>query len=207
MAPRLIRFQYHNRIDDVSGGMVAEVPILGEQAIGSVPGVSDRAFRQSCRGLLIDAADRILLLEHRIDGGGSVWVSPGGGIEAGEDPLEALRRELFEETGLRLATAEAAPLVWVQTAPLPEMLAHGYAGVINFYFLLRVDAFEPVSGVDANAPGHPALEGIRDQRWWSLPDIAAAHHSGTLFSPRALPTLLASLLADGPPLTPIAMGL
>jgi 8-oxo-dGTP pyrophosphatase MutT (NUDIX family) len=144
--------------------------------------VNGPPLRRSCRALLIDGFGRILL-------------------------LQALRRELCEATGLRLTAADAAQLVWVQTAALPEMREHGYAGVTNCYFLIRVDAFEPASGDAANAPGHPEPEGVLDQRWWSLTDITVAHRRGAVFPPRALPTLLRSILTNDPPATPIAIGL
>jgi 8-oxo-dGTP diphosphatase len=46
-------------------------------------------------------ADRLLLTrlwEHDVDAGR--WTLPGGGMEWGEDPLDTLRRELWEECGL-----------------------------------------------------------------------------------------------------------
>lgn len=165
------------------------------------------AFRRSCRGLLIDENNRTLLLEHRISARCSVWVGPGGGIETGEEPADTLRRELFEETGFVLDPSHQAQLVWVQTAELSEMQPHSYTSVVNFYFLIRVAAFEPESGVDIAAAGHPDAEGILTRRWWSLSDITTAHHHGVLFSPRALPTLLSSLLTVGPPTTPVRVGL
>jgi 8-oxo-dGTP diphosphatase len=41
--------------------------------------------------------DRVLLIKHKRLG---TWLPAGGEIEPGETPLEAARRELFEETGL-----------------------------------------------------------------------------------------------------------
>lgn len=153
------------------------------------------------------AGGQILLAEHRIGSAGTVWVGPGGGVEAGESHLEALARELHEETGL-VVTADLVPQpVWVQAAVFPEMRADGYQGVVNHYFLIRVDRFEPASGVAAGAEGHPEREGIVHLRWWTLDEIEAARGAGVKFSPRALPDLLGPLLRDGAPPSPISIGL
>jgi 8-oxo-dGTP pyrophosphatase MutT (NUDIX family) len=72
-------------------GHIAEI----RAAIGSrlllMPAVSNAVF---------DAEDRLLLLRHTEWDGG--WGTPGGAVEPDETPVEAARRELAEETGLRL---------------------------------------------------------------------------------------------------------
>lgn len=46
---------------------------------------------------LFDEEGRILLARHHHDG---AWATPGGGVEPGESPEEAARREFEEEVGL-----------------------------------------------------------------------------------------------------------
>ncbi len=50
--------------------------------------------------------DGRLLLAHWNEGRRSAWTMPGGGLEAGEDPEHAARREVREETGYRAAVGE-----------------------------------------------------------------------------------------------------
>ena len=55
--------------------------------------------------MVFDAAGRVLLIRcvaMRRDGEFEFWLTPGGEIEAGEEPLEAAARELREELGLEV---------------------------------------------------------------------------------------------------------
>lgn len=57
---------------------------------------------------IIRDADRQILLAQRPDDSpmAKMWEFPGGKIETGESPIEALQRELLEETGITVKTAE-----------------------------------------------------------------------------------------------------
>jgi 8-oxo-dGTP diphosphatase len=137
-------------------------------------------LRHSVRALILDEQDR-LLLYHFLVPGAIVWAAPGGGIEAGESPLDALRRELHEEVGLTLA--QEPPHVWHQEA-VGDDLYDGYDGVINDYFLVRTPAFIPAGTL---TPEEMAAENIRGFRWWPPAEIAA-YPGPDLFSPRDLAT-------------------
>ncbi|WJV48944.1 NUDIX hydrolase [Streptomyces flavofungini] len=61
----------------------------------------ETTHRPAARVICLDAAHRLLLLRWRDPFDGTwLWEPPGGGMEPGETPLEAARRELGEETGL-----------------------------------------------------------------------------------------------------------
>ena len=68
---------------------------------------SRRIFLPGVRALIINEAGEVLL-QRRTDTG--QWGLPGGAVEPGESALEALRREVAEETSLRFSIAEPMAL-------------------------------------------------------------------------------------------------
>ena len=63
--------------------------------------LSHPRFAVTAGVVITDARGRVLLLKHRFRPGAG-WGMPGGFIEEGEQPDEALRRELREEVGLEV---------------------------------------------------------------------------------------------------------
>lgn len=164
--------------------------------------MSSLNFRHAVRAIILDERDRVLLCRfvfpHPPDTV-TVWVAPGGGIEPGESRREALRRELMEEVGLRLESEP--PLIWNQRTSGPEHPPE-YDGNVNDYYLVRTTAFDP-RGTFTEA--ELAAENITRFAWWSLREIAE-YDGPELFSPRDLATPLAALLENGPPATPLPLG-
>jgi len=62
-------------------------------------------FTVTAGAIIFNQSGQLLLLKHRFRAG-SGWGLPGGFLEAGEQPLEALRRELREELALEVAEVE-----------------------------------------------------------------------------------------------------
>lgn len=62
-------------------------------------------FTVTAGALIFNDSGQILLLKHRFRAG-SGWGLPGGFLEKGEQPLDALRRELREEIALELEDVE-----------------------------------------------------------------------------------------------------
>ncbi|PZQ91658.1 MAG: DNA mismatch repair protein MutT [Leifsonia xyli] len=120
------------------------------------------------RVLLFDREDRVLLfLTTAPDSSGVArWLTPGGGVDAGESFAEAARRELFEETGLTVD--ELGDPVWAHDYDVEWDSADHETGHAEF-FVHVTDRFDPSSEHWTDEEKVDVLE----SRWWSLTELIA----------------------------------
>lgn len=63
-------------------------------------------LRVAAYAVVTDDDGRMLLPHWQSDGAAGGWTLPGGGLDPGEDPTDAVVREVFEETGYTAAVDE-----------------------------------------------------------------------------------------------------
>jgi 8-oxo-dGTP diphosphatase len=141
---------------------------LPAPAAQEIPGSAPRVQRPAAYALVI--RDGQVLLS-RVTGLG-VWTLPGGGIDHGEHPDDAVRRETFEETGLRLASAELSDVDSRHfTGRSPDGVRENFHGVRILYRGTITDRGEPsVQEVDGSTD-HAAWFGIEELAGVRLADI------------------------------------
>ncbi len=92
------------------------------------------------------------------------WGLPGGGLDAGEAPAEAVHREVWEETGQRI---ELEPLLAVQSS---HWVGRAPSGVLEDFHAVRIvyraSCPDPVDPVVHDVGGTTS-----DARWVAFPDI------------------------------------
>ena len=152
-------------------------------------------LRQAVRAVMIDPADRVLMVQLDLSFTNWVgWVLPGGGIEEGEDVETALRRELFEETGL--TNAFIGPVV-CRRRQVGSGITPGYGGQEEIIHLVPCHDFalEP-----ALAEHELRSEGIVDMRWFTVAELRALTDT---IVPKALPDLVEQVLEFGGSIDPL----
>jgi putative (di)nucleoside polyphosphate hydrolase len=145
--------------------------------------LSPHAGYRPCAGVaLINAAGLVFIGRRRHQRGspiaGHEWQMPQGGIDEGEDPLAAARRELHEETNVRSATLIAEAPQWL-AYDLPEgagqRFGGRYRGQTQKWFLFRFAGVEAEIDIERPAGGahEPEFAAWRWERLAALPDLVA----------------------------------
>jgi 8-oxo-dGTP pyrophosphatase MutT (NUDIX family) len=146
--------------------------------------------------ILVAAHDELLMFHDQDPGlpGSGWWVLPGGGIDEGESPREAARRELAEESGYVVEDADLyGPLA-------TRVVLHGYSDQVTEqaeeFYLVRVS--DPY---DVDVSGHTAFErkSVQGHAWRAVDEASVDP-----VWPLALADLLA--LAEHPERWPVDLG-
>jgi 8-oxo-dGTP diphosphatase len=131
-----------------------------------VPPGDERGLRRTSTGTVVVAAavlveaGRVLLSQRKAGTHlAGAWEFPGGKVEAGEDPREALRRELREELGIEAVVGEIVEVTFHRYEEA------GKAVLLLFYEASREPGSEEPRAVDVAAVKWAGKGELRDEEF------------------------------------------
>jgi 8-oxo-dGTP pyrophosphatase MutT (NUDIX family) len=142
--------------------------------------------RETARVMIYNLKNEVFLLKTHFDpevGLPPRWLTPGGGIDAGEDVLTAAVRELFEETGLVVDPEQLGEPVLITSGRWDWSDGENYHTYQDTIFELQVDDFK----IDTSGFTEDELRDVLEYRWWKVPELIA---SGESLGPHELASYL-----------------
>lgn len=136
-----------------------------------------------CVGIMVLNRDNLVWVGRRIAepdgemaGAAQLWQMPQGGIDKGEDALEAARRELYEETGMETIELVAEAPGWINydlPAHLVGVAFKGkYRGQTQKWFAFRFLGDESEIKINPPPGGHEAeFDGWDWRKMGDLPGL------------------------------------
>jgi 8-oxo-dGTP pyrophosphatase MutT (NUDIX family)/pimeloyl-ACP methyl ester carboxylesterase len=138
--------------------------------------IGAKRYRRNVGVVLFNREGKVWLGRRADTKGERIWQFPQGGVDKGEDLLEAARRELYEETGVRTVALIGRAPGWITYDFPPGFTGakamKGFAGQTQAWFAFRFEGDDP----EIDLAAHHQIE-FDAWRWADIetaPDLVAA---------------------------------